>query len=144
MQISTGVASWQRYYTASSIGRQLNFVALNRGRHLCSAGRPSRWALAHILVGYYFVSCLCNTRLWASPKHLPPSKLWFYGGTEMRTLLLLPHAVNCVRFCFWCCLWLLLFVYEISREPLKRSAPNSQGRRVYSFAPKSLNVKVKG
>jgi len=24
--------------------------ALNRGRHLCSAGRPSRWALAHILV----------------------------------------------------------------------------------------------
>jgi len=21
---------------------------LNRGRHLCSAGRPSRWALAHI------------------------------------------------------------------------------------------------
>jgi len=25
-------------------------AALNRGRHLCSAGRPSRWALAHILV----------------------------------------------------------------------------------------------
>jgi len=34
----------------SSIERQLNFAALNRGRHLCSAGRPSRWALAHILV----------------------------------------------------------------------------------------------
>ena len=31
-------------------GRQPNFAALNRGRHLCSAGRPSRWALAHILV----------------------------------------------------------------------------------------------
>ena len=27
-----------------------NFAALNRGRHLCSAGRPSGWALAHILV----------------------------------------------------------------------------------------------
>ena len=26
-------------------------VALNRGRHLYLAGRPSRWALAHILVG---------------------------------------------------------------------------------------------
>jgi len=26
------------------------FAALNKGRHLCSAGRPSRWALAHILV----------------------------------------------------------------------------------------------
>ena len=29
---------------------QPNFAALNRGRHLCSAGRPSRWALAHIIV----------------------------------------------------------------------------------------------
>jgi len=36
----------------SSSGRQLNFAALNRGRHLYSAGRPSRWALAHILVQY--------------------------------------------------------------------------------------------
>jgi len=35
---------------ASSSGRQPNFTALNRGRHLCLAGRPSRWALAHILV----------------------------------------------------------------------------------------------
>jgi len=34
----------------SSSGRQPNFVALNKGRHLYSAGRPSRWALAHILV----------------------------------------------------------------------------------------------
>ena len=34
----------------SSSERQPNFAALNRGRHLCSAGRPSRWALAHILV----------------------------------------------------------------------------------------------
>jgi len=34
----------------SSNGRQPNFAALNRGRHLYSAGRPSRWALAHILV----------------------------------------------------------------------------------------------
>jgi len=35
---------------ASSSGRQANFAALNRGHHLCSAGRPSGWALAHILV----------------------------------------------------------------------------------------------
>jgi len=29
-------------------------VALNRGRHLYSAGRPSRWALAHISGLWYF------------------------------------------------------------------------------------------
>ena len=46
---STGFPSWQRYRTASSSGRQPNFAALNRGRRLCLAGRPSRWALAHIL-----------------------------------------------------------------------------------------------
>jgi len=34
----------------SHIVSQPNFAALNRGLHLCSAGRPSRWALAHILV----------------------------------------------------------------------------------------------
>jgi len=34
----------------SSSGRQPNFAALNRGCYLYSAGRPSRWALAHILV----------------------------------------------------------------------------------------------
>jgi len=32
----------------STIGRQPNFAASNRGRHVYSAGRPSRWALAHI------------------------------------------------------------------------------------------------
>ena len=38
----------------SSSERQPNFAALNRGHHLCSTGRPSRWALAHILVLYIF------------------------------------------------------------------------------------------
>jgi len=45
----------------SSSGRQPNFMALNRERHLCSAGRPSRWALAHIstllLSCKIFISC---------------------------------------------------------------------------------------
>ena len=50
---------WQRYCTASSSGRQPNFAALNRGRHLCSPGRPSRWALAHILVCFSFFSLSC-------------------------------------------------------------------------------------
>jgi len=38
---------------------QPNFAALNRGRHLCSAGRPSRWALAHILVVSVAQLCEC-------------------------------------------------------------------------------------
>jgi len=49
----TGFASWQVDSVAarhSSSGRQPNFAALNRGHHLFSARRPSRWALAHILV----------------------------------------------------------------------------------------------
>jgi len=40
----------------SSSGRQPNFAALNRGRHLCSAGRPSGWALAHILVELFSIA----------------------------------------------------------------------------------------
>ena len=40
----------------SGSGRQPNFAALNRGRHLCSAGRPSRWALSHILVLSFFLA----------------------------------------------------------------------------------------
>ena len=41
----------------SSSGRQPNFAALNRGRYLYSAGRPSRWALAHIYSCIWFVEC---------------------------------------------------------------------------------------
>jgi len=39
----------------SSSGRQPKFAALNRGRHLHSAGRPSHWALAHIVITYLFL-----------------------------------------------------------------------------------------
>jgi len=38
----------------SSSGRQPNFAALNRERLLYSAGWPSRWALAHIVVFFNF------------------------------------------------------------------------------------------
>jgi len=56
LQISTAFASWQRYCTAVKSERQPNFAALNRGRHLCSAGRPSRWALAHISSSFFLSS----------------------------------------------------------------------------------------
>jgi len=38
------------------VTRQPNFAALNRGRHLYSAGWLSRWALAQISSYYY---CCC-------------------------------------------------------------------------------------
>ena len=50
----------------SSSGRQPNFAALNRGRHLCSAGRPSRWALAHILVSISFHRLISAVADWIS------------------------------------------------------------------------------
>jgi len=37
----------------SSSGRQPNFAVLSKGHHIYSAGRPSHWALAHILVSFY-------------------------------------------------------------------------------------------
>jgi len=43
----------------SSSGCQPNFAALNRGHHLYSAGQPSHWALAHILVVLLF-AVKCN------------------------------------------------------------------------------------
>ena len=57
----------------SSIGCQPNFAAFNRGRHLYSAGRPSRWALAHILVY---------------------SKLLFIARSELRKVLFLALSVT--------------------------------------------------
>ena len=51
---SLAFSYWQRYCTAVEQWVQPNFVALSTGRHLYSAGRPSRWALAHILVLFSF------------------------------------------------------------------------------------------
>ena len=46
----------------SSSGREPNFAALSTRRHLYSAGRPLRWALAHILIEN-------DLRIDRSPKH---------------------------------------------------------------------------
>jgi len=51
--------NWFRVLVAllcgTSSGRQPNFAALNGGRHLYLAGRPSLWALAHIIVTVDFL-----------------------------------------------------------------------------------------
>ena len=64
LQISTGFASWQRYCTASSSGRQPNFATLNRGHHLYLAGWPSHWALAHISSFYYLYANAMDCHCW--------------------------------------------------------------------------------
>ena len=56
----------------------------------------------------------------------------FTARSELRKVLFLTPSMT------------FLFVYEISWEPLNGFAPNSQGRRVWSLARTSLNVKVKG
>ena len=59
---------------ASSSGRQPNFAALNRGRHLYSAGRPSRWALAHVSSSVFIVLEHCHlfTRVVCTCVHCSP------------------------------------------------------------------------
>jgi len=67
----------------SGSGRQPNFAALNRGRHLYSAGRPSRCALAHILV--IILTELKRIRYYVSHQMTTSSSMNFY---------LLSHAVS--------------------------------------------------
>jgi len=50
-------------------------VALNRGHHLCLTGRPSRWALAHILV---LLSCF--PRLFSAVADWMPTMLPHMSG----------------------------------------------------------------
>jgi len=60
-----------------SSGSQPNFAALNRGRQLYLAGRPSRLALAHSSANLEW-SEMCCTRLArnAGPKKSPKFAIW--------------------------------------------------------------------
>jgi len=49
------------HFEAKFSGRQANFAALMRERHLCSAGRPSGWAVAHILVELFSLALTVET-----------------------------------------------------------------------------------
>ena len=75
---------------------QPNFAALNRERRLYSAGRPSLWALAHILVTVASflldsTSCGSTCHIFHLPQIVSPSKLappW-YGPEHNCCILLL-------------------------------------------------------
>ena len=78
-------------------GRQPNVAALNRGRHLYSAGRPSRWVLAHVLVMYTTVFAavrLIVVGLW----------LTFHRSSQMKHMCEIQHqpGVECECLCCVC------------------------------------------
>ena len=54
-------------------------AALNRGRHLYLAGRPSRWALAHIIVAFSFKHIICR------PTGTMSAATFFYKHTAYTT-----------------------------------------------------------
>ena len=96
----------------SSIGRQPNFAALNRGRHLYSAGRPSCWALANILVIFYFI-VIFVVPIWSCLFPLM-FRQYFYvkGGLQDKPLLTAFKSSLCLHFSaksFWAYLFLVFF-----------------------------------
>jgi len=65
----------------------LNFAALNRGCHLCLAGRPSHWALAHILVAIKRNTTQLHILVLFMPIFVP----FFLGFTKCYGLFCILH-----------------------------------------------------
>jgi len=86
------------------VGVSQTFAALNRGRHLYSAGRSSRWALAHILVSFSFSICSLVFKLHeftVTPSPNCGAKIWIFapqnvGDTNRAPLIcvckITPHV----------------------------------------------------
>jgi len=79
-------------------------AAFNRGRHLYSAGRPSRWALAHISSFYYFQVCeylqltvLSDQWLYCN-QHRP--EIWYSVYSSFHARVYSRMEVEC---CWWLC-----------------------------------------
>jgi len=100
---------------------------LNRGHHLYSAGWPSRWALAHILVlcyGLFVYVCFCCVRLsffstmprgWLG--RMSP-KWHILCWVECKTLTQsINQSINLYK-----CMWIML-VYLAYRQPVLLSLP---------------------
>ena len=80
----------------SSSGHQPNFAALNRGRHLYSAGRPSRSALAHILVKIYFDFKIYFDLICVESAHTEPTN---QAGDNADVVPLLQGSIELCNFC---------------------------------------------
>jgi len=82
----------------SSSARQPNFAALDRGRHLYSAGRPSRWALAHISSSYMPLVHILKDQIvqyFVSRMHVVmTAHCWIQASTDKITVISTVHVVR--------------------------------------------------
>jgi len=78
-------------------------AALNRGRHLCLAGRPSRWASAHILLSSFFPRLISVVADWMSAIHVVWPSVNLECRSEMCCVRLAGNAgpKNRQKFTIW-------------------------------------------
>jgi len=76
----------------SSNGRQSNFAALNRGRNLYLAGRPSHWTLAHIVVTCCFARYIRTNVISDNPLATNAS-----GPVTQVVILMLVSSATTIR-----------------------------------------------
>ena len=94
-----GIGSVTARYSSS--GCQPNFAALNRGRHLYSARRPSRWALAHIFMAAlrsrcgHYISALLFLSFFLLSSFFP--RLYNLSGRRLDVYHTSTHGVALVR-----------------------------------------------
>jgi len=79
----------------SCSGRQPNFAALNSGCHLYSAGRPSRWALAHVLVTFVSKFYISATKHVSRCAELIDVIFPFHAKFFVATYLSLVDLLDC-------------------------------------------------
>jgi len=91
----------------SSSGRQPNFAALIRGLHLYSAGRPSRWALAHILVDRSYTVIVFDLFLCSSyiePRNNPKVDNIDFSSLKRFDSALKIDILSCLNYPFLVCI----------------------------------------
>ena len=126
--------------SSSSLTNADPVVVGDGGNHLLSAGV----VYAFTRVSVDDVSCyLVLARSSAIHSSQSVQCMYFCGCVTLLTWIFTACS-ELRKVLFWALSVAFLFVSEISREPLNRFSPYSRGRRVWSPAQKSLNVKVKG
>jgi len=107
----------------SSSECQPNFAALNRGRHLCSAGRPSRWALAHISS----LHCVC-TQMRENP------------AKESNLAAFTETMFNILSLSFW----KIILVTRVTNSTVDRMATEDIQHTAYHFWQKNETSRLTG